>query len=98
MANELTRDDVVKVAVLARLKLTEAELETYKMQLGQVLQYVDILNEVDTTDVEPMAHVAGLTNVLRDDTVVQSLPRELALDNAAKTDGKYFLVPQILET
>jgi aspartyl-tRNA(Asn)/glutamyl-tRNA(Gln) amidotransferase subunit C len=61
------------------------------------LKYVDALNEVDTTNVEPMVHAIELSNVFRPDTVVDSLPRSAALQNAPKTDGTYFLVPQILE-
>jgi aspartyl-tRNA(Asn)/glutamyl-tRNA(Gln) amidotransferase subunit C len=98
MAAPLTRDDVRKVALLARLKLTESELETFTSQLGQVLAYVDVLNEVDTEAVEqPMAHAVELTNVFREDVPGTSLPREAALANAPKTDGRFFVVPQILE-
>jgi aspartyl-tRNA(Asn)/glutamyl-tRNA(Gln) amidotransferase subunit C len=56
-----------------------------------------MLNEVDTDDVEPMAHAVEVTNVLREDAVRESLPREAALANAPKTDGECFLVPPILE-
>lgn len=97
MAEQLTPDEVRKVAILARLKLSEAEIEAFGRQLSHVLEYVDILNEVDTTNVEPMAHVADLSNVLRDDVVRESLPRDKAIANAPKSDGTYFLVPQILD-
>jgi aspartyl-tRNA(Asn)/glutamyl-tRNA(Gln) amidotransferase subunit C len=96
MTAQLSREDVLHVATLARLKLSDAELETFTSQLAQVLDYVDILNEVDTDEVEPMAHAAGLTNVFREDAVRDSLPREAALANAPKTDGQCFLVPPIL--
>jgi len=97
MSNQLTRVEVEKVAALARLKLSEAELETLTSQMGQILNYVELLNEVDTDDVEPMAHAVEVVNVFRDDEVRDSLPREAALSNAPKTDGRAFLVPQILE-
>ena len=96
MAEQLTRADVEKVAKLARLKLTDSELDVFTTQLGQVLDYVDVLKELDTEDVVPMAHVADITNVFREDKAGTSLPRNKALANAPKTDGKYFLVPQIL--
>ena len=96
MATQLTRDDVAKTAVLARLKLTNAELDELTAQLGRVLQYVEILAEVNTDDVEPMAHAVERVNVFRDDVVQESLSREQALANAPKTDGKSFLVPPIL--
>jgi aspartyl-tRNA(Asn)/glutamyl-tRNA(Gln) amidotransferase subunit C len=97
MAASLSYDDVRKVARLARLKLSEAEVESYSRQLGQVLQYIDVLAEVDTTGVEPMAHAIEVANVLRPDERRDSLPRDAALSNAPKTDGRYFLVPPILD-
>ena len=93
----LAAEDVRKVARLARLKLREAEVETFTRQLGHVLQYMDLLGEVDTTGVEPMAHAIEMTNVLRDDAPAASLPREAALANAPQSDGRYFLVPAILD-
>ncbi len=97
MAEPLTKEAVKKVAHLARLKLSDAELDLFTTQLGQVLGYVELLNELDTSAVEPMAHVADIANVFRDDELRPSLPRAAALSNAPKTDGKYFVVPQILE-
>ena len=93
----LSRETVVKVARLARLKLTPAEIDDYVGKLGQVLGYVEMLDEVDVTDIEPMVHAIELTNVLREDTLVPSLPRADGLKNAPKQDGRYFLVPAILE-
>ncbi|MDA0587252.1 MAG: Asp-tRNA(Asn)/Glu-tRNA(Gln) amidotransferase subunit GatC [Planctomycetota bacterium] len=93
----LTREDVEKVAGLARLKLTEEEISEMADKLSQVISYVTVLDEVDVSNVEPMAHVADVANIFREDAVRESLPREAALDNAPKSDGKYFLVPQILE-
>ncbi|MHC4875736.1 MAG: Asp-tRNA(Asn)/Glu-tRNA(Gln) amidotransferase subunit GatC [Planctomycetota bacterium] len=95
--SELSHEDVRKVASLARLKLSDAEIENFAEQLGGVLQYVHVLDELDVSAVEPMAHAVDVTNVLRDDEAKSSLPREEALSNAPKTDGRYFLVPQILE-
>ena len=97
MSQKLTREEVKKVALLARLKLTEEELDMFTSQLAHVLQYVDVLNEVDTENVEPMAHAIETHNVFREDEVKPSLPREAALQNAPLSDGQYYLVPQILE-
>jgi len=97
MAEPLTKAVVTKVAYLARLKLSDAEVDLFTAQLGQVLGYVELLNELNTNDVEPIAHVADITNVFRDDVLKPSLPRAAALSNACKTDGKFFVVPQILE-
>lgn len=97
MAEILDAAKVRKVANLARLKLTDAEVADYVNKLGSVLQYMDALNEVNTDGVEPMVHAVELSNVFRADEVRESLPREEALKNAPKTDGTFFLVPQILE-
>ena len=97
MAEPLTKEAVTKVALLSRLKLSDAELELFTTQLGQVLGYVELLNELSTNDVEPMAHVAEIANVFRPDELQPSLPRADALANAPKSDGKFFVVPQILE-
>lgn len=93
----LTRVEVLKVAELGRLNLTDAEVAQFTEQLGNVLEYVAVLNEVDVSQVEPLAHVAGVANVFRDDVAGVPLSRKDALSNAPKTDGKFFLVPQILE-
>ncbi|MCY2963606.1 MAG: Asp-tRNA(Asn)/Glu-tRNA(Gln) amidotransferase subunit GatC [Planctomycetota bacterium] len=97
MASQLDRETVLKVARLGRLKLADHEVDDYLNKLGQILTYVEQLNEVDTTDVEPMAHAVELQNVFREDVVRPSLPRDLALSNAPKTDGQFFLVPQIID-
>lgn len=95
--SEFTPDLVRKVAHLARLKVSAAESERLSRELGDILTYVELLDEVDTEGIEPMAHAIELTNVLRDDVPQPSLPREQALANAPSTDGKYFLVPAILD-
>lgn len=97
MSNRLTGEEVRRVAHLARLKLTDEEVDRFKQQLGDILTYVEQLNAVATEDVEPMAHAVELSDVLRADESRDSLPREAALGNAPRADGRYFLVPQILE-
>lgn len=92
----LSRDEVEKVAALARLRLSDAELETMTSQLGQVLGYIQQLDELDTADVEPLAHPLDLFNVLADDELGESLPREKALAAAPKADDECFLVPAVL--
>ncbi len=92
----LPLSDVARIARLARLKLTENELAIYSNQLGKILEFMTVLREVDTTGVEPMISAVPCENVFREDLIVESLPRKLALANAPKTDGKSFLVPNIL--
>lgn len=96
--SEITRDDVAYIARLANLALDDEEVRRLAVEMRQILSYVEKLNELDTSDIEPMMHVLPLTNVLRDDHVGQSLNRDTALANAPASDGEYFLVPRILDT
>lgn len=92
----LTCEDVRKVSLLARLDLTDDELETMTDQLGQIVDYVDLLSELDTENVEPMAHPIDLANVFGEDAVRPSLDRTHALQNAPRHDGTCYLVPAVL--
>jgi aspartyl-tRNA(Asn)/glutamyl-tRNA(Gln) amidotransferase subunit C len=92
----LTRADVEKVALLARLRLGEVELETMTGQLAQIVAYVDQLGEVDTSGVEPMAHAVEVTNVFAADEVQPSLARDAALATAPRHNGRGYLVPAVL--
>jgi aspartyl-tRNA(Asn)/glutamyl-tRNA(Gln) amidotransferase subunit C len=92
----LTREDVEKVSLLARLKLNDDELTLMTAQLGQIVGYVEQLGELDTDEVEPMAHAVEVTNVFRPDELRESLTREAALANAPKADGECYLVPAVL--
>lgn len=88
--------EVQKVARLARLALSEDELEQSRQRLGAVLDYVRLLDEVDITGVQPLLHPVPLQNVFREDLPAGSFKPEVALANACRTDGRFFLVPQIL--
>lgn len=66
---DLTRDDVLKLARLARLELSDDEVEAFKNELDEILQYVEQLNDVDVSGLEPTSQVTGLTNVTRTDTI-----------------------------
>ena len=92
----LTRQDVEKVALLSRLRLTNDEAEALTQQLGQVLTYIQQLEELDTSQVEPLAHPLDLENVLVDDQRGGGLDRTQALSAAPKHDEEYFLVPAVL--
>lgn len=89
--------DVRYVAHLARLQLTAAEEQTFGAQLGQVLDYMAQLDELDVSAVEPTAHAVPLLNVLRADEVRPGLPHEQALQNAPAQANGLFLVPKIVE-
>ncbi|MHC4913898.1 MAG: Asp-tRNA(Asn)/Glu-tRNA(Gln) amidotransferase subunit GatC [Planctomycetota bacterium] len=94
----LERKDVEHVARLARLELSEEEFALYTRQLGDILGYVEQLNEVNVEDVEPLAHGAHGANVFRNDEVKPSLDRDRALDAAPDDDGRHFRVPKVIDT
>jgi aspartyl-tRNA(Asn)/glutamyl-tRNA(Gln) amidotransferase subunit C len=94
---ELSIDDVAKVALLARLRLTPEELQTFTGQLNSIVHFVEQLQELDTRNIEPLAHGIEVRNVFRDDVRGSSLPREAALANAPKRSGECFLVPTVLD-
>ncbi len=96
MAN-ITKADVEYVASLAHLSPDEPTKERLVREMGEILGYIDKLNELDTDSIEPTMHALVMTNVLRDDVVAPSLPRDAALRNAPKSDDAYFLVPRILD-
>lgn len=93
----LTREDVRKVAHLARLALTEAEVEQYREQLSKVLDYVARLEALDLDNVPPTAHAVPLQNVLREDEARPSLAPEVALFNAPLTADQQFLIQRVLD-
>ena len=92
----IAREEVEKVALLGRLVLSDAELDRMTSQLSQILDYMELLGEVDTDGVEPMAHAFEVTDVLRPDEVRPSLPREAALGNAPARDDECYRVPAVL--
>ncbi|MEI8374679.1 MAG: Asp-tRNA(Asn)/Glu-tRNA(Gln) amidotransferase subunit GatC [Planctomycetota bacterium] len=92
----LSRPEVEKIALLGRLLLSEEEIKRMTVQLGDVLGYMDLLGEVDTTNVEPMVHAQDMTNVFRDDVAHPSLDRGQALANAPHRDEECYLVPAVL--
>ena len=92
----ISRQEVEKVSLLGRLLLSEQELDTMTSQLGEILGYIELLGEVDTSRVEPMAHPLDIADVFRDDRVRPSLDREEALANAPSRDQECYLVPAVL--
>ena len=93
----ITREAVLHVARLARLELSESELERMRAQLDAILTYIDRQKELDVTDVEPTSHAVPRVNVMRDDVVVPCLPQDEALRNAPDRVGEFFRVPRIIE-
>jgi aspartyl-tRNA(Asn)/glutamyl-tRNA(Gln) amidotransferase subunit C len=93
----ISKEEVERVAKLARLEISEGEKDAFSKQLSSILTYIEELKSWDTTGIEPTATVLEQTNVLREDRAQSSLPVEQALMNAPDSDGGYFRVPRILE-
>lgn len=93
----LTLEEVRHVARLARLRLTDAELEEMQQQLSSILEHVDALQEVDVTGIAPTAQVTDVVNVVRPDEVRPSLPVEAALSGAPHREGDFFKVKPVFE-
>lgn len=91
----ITVKDVEHVAKLARLELIEEEKEKFTRQLGDVLKYVDQMNEVDTSNVEPLSHPIDFVNVMRDDVVKYEQTKEALMQNAPEVEDGFFKVPKI---
>ncbi len=96
MAERISRDDVVYVAGLARLELTDDELERFTGQLAAVLDHAADVEALDTAGVPPTAHPLALVNVLRDDVVRPGLEREAVLAAAPSVEDDRFRVPPVL--
>jgi aspartyl-tRNA(Asn)/glutamyl-tRNA(Gln) amidotransferase subunit C len=106
---KVTEQDVVYVADLSNLELTAEEKTRLQKDLNNILGYIDTLNELDTTNVEPLAEIASkfapiqklgserFTYAMRPDKVVPGLTHEAAMQNAPDSDGKFFKVPKVIE-
>lgn len=88
--------EVEHVARLARLKITAEETDRLTGQMNSILTYMDKLNDLDTTGIEPMAHALPLTNAFREDEVRPSLDTDKVLGNAPESEGTFFLVPKVI--
>ena len=94
---KLNREDVLHIARLARLGLTETEVERFREQLSNILENFEILQSVDTADILPTTQSITLQNVLREDEIAASLPQSQILANAPQKDGDCFRVRAVLE-
>lgn len=94
---KLSLDEVKYVAQLARIEFSDEELEKFRTQLDAIIGYIEKMNELDTENVKPTSHVVDVNNVLREDEVGNSLPREEVLKNAPCSENGFFKVPKIIE-
>jgi aspartyl-tRNA(Asn)/glutamyl-tRNA(Gln) amidotransferase subunit C len=97
MSVKIDRAQVEHIAGLSRLSLDDAEKESFGSQLSDILAYIEKLNELDTSEVQPTSHVIEITNVMREDRSRPSLSREDALGNAPDTTDRFYRVPKIIE-
>lgn len=97
MANIISDETIEYVGILAKLELSEEEKEQAKKDMGSMLDYIDKLNELDTTDVEPMSHVFPVHNVFREDVVENGNDRENILKNAPEEKDGSFKVPKTVD-
>ena len=93
---KITKNEVLYVAELARLDLDEASIETFADQIGNILEYVDTLNRVDTEGVQPTSHAIFMNNAFREDRDHVHLDREAALANAPEREDGNFVVPKVI--
>ncbi len=91
-----TSDDVKKIARLSRLEIPESELEKFTGQMNQILGFIDSLNKLDTSNIEPTSHAAVLATVFREDVAIQSEVSELALEAAPEAEDHFFKVPKVI--
>lgn len=93
----VTEKDVRYMADLARLQLAEDEVKSFAQDMNKILGYMEMLDELDTSDVEPLEHVIDLESRLRKDEAKEPLSHEDALKNAPDADSDYFRVPKVIE-
>jgi len=94
---KIDKDSIKKIAHLARLEFDEKSAEKMSMDMSQILDWVEQLNEVDTSGVEPLTTMSSEINIMREDQIANQLGHEEALKNAPKKDSDYFRVPKVLE-
>lgn len=94
---KISKDDVKYVANLARLNVTEEEADKLAVEMASIIEFADMLSEVDTERVAPTNHAMQIENVFREDVVTGSYDRELILKNAPKTEAGCYSVPRVVE-
>jgi len=94
---KLSREEVLHIALLARLGLTETEVDKFREQLSDILENFEVLQQVDTSDVPPTAQSITLQNIVSNDEVAPSLPQSQVLANAPKKEENFFRVRAVLE-
>lgn len=94
---KLTREEIQRVAILARLRLTSEDEERLTEQLDSILQYVGKLNQLDTSGIEPFTHIVDMANPMREDAITNEANADALLANAPEQENHFFRVPKIIE-
>lgn len=94
---KISKDQVLHVAGLARLNIDESQTDMFAEQLGDILEYVETLNQLDTTDVPPTFHAVDISNAFREDRIQPHLNRKEAVSNAPEEEDGNFIVPKVIE-
>lgn len=94
--NQLSKEDILKLAELAAIEIEESEIELFRNDLEKIISYVNRLSEIDFTGIEPMQNPYDSVNFWREDIVQPSLPLEVALQNAPRRAGPFFVFPRIV--
>ncbi len=97
MENVLSKDEIYYIAKLSRLKLNENEVSEFTSQINSILDYMQKLNELDTTGIEPDSHAFKVVNVFRDDKIKESFPNDVIIKNAPEQEDNCYKVPKIIE-
>lgn len=93
---ELSKEDVIKIAILSKLEFNDDEIENFRNDLSEILNYMNELNELDTEGINPLFNVLDLDDVTRKDVVKDSLKQEEVLKNAPDKDENFIIVPKII--
>ena len=93
----VTRDEVIRIAKLAKLHLDEEQIINYTKNINEILTYMEQLNEVNIKDIEPLSHVLDQSNIVREDIVTESLDIKEILKSAPQSSEKHFVVPKVIE-
>lgn len=96
-AKKLDEQTVRAIAKLAAIEVSDSEVHQFGSDLNSILEYIEVMNEVDVAKIEPTSHVHGINNAFRDDVLIDSLNREKALSSAPQTIGSSFKVPRVIK-
>ena len=94
---KISKQEVLHVAGLARLNIDEAMINMFAGQLGDILEYVETLDRLDTTDIPPTFHAVDISNAFREDRIKQHLDKNEAVKNAPEEEDGHFIVPKVIE-